>query len=152
MSIFKPFKPHFISQPNHIHVSDTVIINGSLTVVDHPIENELLFEQAYSNRQFEDNRTGIPLGSTVSMNCAAEYNETSSSNAVVQIQWIKNGNIVVADSNHCITSVTNLSSSLEIDNFAEDDAGVYQCIFNAETELITTRPFRLQTGEYSKLL
>ena len=125
------------------------MINGSLTVVHHPIENELSFEQAYSNRQFEDNRTGIELGSTISMNCAAEYNEISNHNPVVpQIQWIKNGNIVVADSNHYITSVTNLRSSLEIANFIQYDAGVYQCIFNAEAEFITTRPFRLQTGEY----
>ena len=124
----------------------TVAINSSLSIVHHPFENELSLEQAYFNHPFEDNRTGIQLGLAVSMNCAAEM---TSSNPVVQIQWTKNGNIVTGDSNHSITNVTSLNSSLEIVNFARDDAGVYQCIFNAESELITTRPFRLQTGEYN---
>lgn len=65
----------------------------------------------------------------------------------MQILWTRDGNIIVGDSTHRINN-TNLNSNLEITNFALQDAGVYQCMFNAETtELATTRPFRLQTGE-----
>lgn len=130
-----------------IHII-TVVLMGSLTILHHPIENELLFEEMYSNHKFEDNRTGIALGSTVSMSCAADNTDTPP----VQILWIRNGRMVNANSNHFITNVTNLNSSLQIANFAHDDAGVYQCIFNTEIELITTRPFKLQTGEYIILL
>ena len=121
-----------------IHIA---VINGTLYVVHHPTEDEELLE---GSSLFEDNRTGILLGSQVSLNCVAE---TSNNILAMQILWIRDGNIIAEDFTHHITT-TNLNSSLEITNFAQGDAGVYQCIFNAETiELITTIPFRLQTGE-----
>ena len=101
--------------------------------------------------------TGIPLGSAVSINCTCtaehDYNRTSSNTSPpIQILWIRNGITVVEDSDHSIdvTNLTNFkfNSNLQIANFAHDDTGVYQCIFKAEIELVTTRPFRLQTGEY----
>lgn len=72
----------------------TAVVNGALTVLHHPVGNETSFEQMYLNRQsFEDldNNTGIPLGSQVSMNCAAK---TSNNSLPIQIVWIRNGHIV----------------------------------------------------------
>ena len=119
-------------------------INGSLAIVRHPTEDEELLEERLFS---EDNRTGIVLGSYISMNCAVE---TSNNALPVQISWIRDGNTIIQDANHRITT-TNLNSNLEISSFALQDVGVYQCIFiNAETtEFITTIPFRLQTGEYT---
>ena len=109
------------------------IINGSLTIIRHPTENE---------GTFADNRTGIELGSGISINCAAE---TSNHPLSIQILWIRDGKTIDDDSSHHIYT-TNLTSNLNITNFKNADAGVYQCVFNAEKELITTIPFRLQTG------
>ena len=111
------------------------IINGSLAVTRHPTENE---------GTFIDNRTGIELGSGISINCAAE---TSNYALSIQILWIRDGKTIDNDSSHHIYT-TNLTSSLDIINFKNADAGVYQCVFNAGTdlELTTTIPFRLQTG------
>lgn len=122
-------------------------INGSLTIVHHPTEDEGLLE----GRLFsEDNRTGIELNSYVSMNCAVE---TSNNTLPIQISWIRDGNTIVEDATHHIIT-TNLNGNLQITTFALQDVGVYQCIFiNAETtELITTIPFRLQTGEYLAII
>ena len=50
---------------------------------------------------------------------------------------------------HCINT-TNQISNLQISNFALQDVGVYQCIFNAEaTKLTMIIPFRLHTGKHS---
>lgn len=78
------------------------------------------------------------------MNCAAE---TSNHALQVQILWVRDGITISGDSTHSITGTATLNSSLQITDFALSDAGVYQCIFNVETELIITRPYRLQTGE-----
>ena len=119
------------------------VINGSLTVARHPTDDEELLE---GSRGVEDNRTGIVLGSHVSMNCAAN---TSNDNALpIQISWIRDGETIVGDSTHRIDT-TNLTSILEIIDFAHGDAGVYQCVFSTDAELITTTPFRLQTGKLS---
>lgn len=117
-------------------------INGSLSIIRHPTEDEELLEGELFS---EDNRTGIELGSQVSMNCAAE---TSNDALPIQISWIRDGNTVANDTTHHVNTM-DLSSNLQITDFALPDVGVYQCIFvNAETtELITTIPFRLQTGE-----
>ena len=118
------------------------VVNGSLMVVHHPTEDEELLEGTL----FEDNRTGIILGSQVSINCAAE---TSNNALPIQISWTRDGKTIAEDSTHCINT-TNLISNLQITDFALQDAGVYQCIFNAETTgLTTTVPFRLQTGKHS---
>lgn len=129
----------------NIHNNHTVVINGSLAVER---VNEILFEQVhYSHTSiyqiFEDNNTGIPMGSQVSMNCTAS---TTNNALPVQIMWIRDGKRIVEDSAHSIDT-TNLNSNLEITNFAQNDVGVYQCIFDTGIEVVTTRPFRLQTGE-----
>ena len=136
----KPANPACIASKN-IFIIHIAVINGTLSVVRHPTEDE---ESLEGLSLFEDNRTGILLGSQINLNCAAE---TSNNALATQILWIRDGNIITEDVTHHITT-TNLNSSLEITNFAQSDAGVYQCIFNAETtELITTRPYGLQTGE-----
>ena len=118
------------------------IVNGSLAVVHHPTEDEELLEGTL----LEDNRTGIVLGSQVSMNCAAE---TSNNALPIQISWTRDGKIIAEDSTHRINT-TNQISNVQISNFAPIDVGVYQCIFNTlTTELTTTIPFRLQTGKHS---
>jgi hypothetical protein len=77
------------------------------------------------------------------MNCVAE---TSNDALSVQILWLRDGNTIAEDSTHHINT-TDLSSNLQITDFALPDVGVYQCIFvNTETT-VTTIPFRLQTGE-----
>ena len=38
------------------------------------------------------------------------------------------------------------SSELEIAHFSLSDAGVYQCIFTDDVEVITTTPLRLDAG------
>ena len=125
-----------------IHIA---VVSGSLIVVHHPTEDEELLEGTL----FQDNRTGIVLGSQVSMNCAAE---TSNNALPVQISWTRDGKIIIDDSTHHINT-TDLNSSLQITNFTLQDVGVYQCIFNTlTTELTMTIPFRLQTGEYNNIV
>lgn len=136
---------------------------GSLVIIGDPDDNELSFEenslQFWRHLSSRDNRTGVVLGSTTSnnlLNCETRYVGTSSSTPNVHIQWIKNGEVVVEDSHHIIiteTTVASINSSLEITNFTHSDVGVYQCILTytdaeAEDEVITTTPFRLQTGIY----
>ena len=83
------------------------------------------------------------MGSRINMNCRAIAVDDA---VQTQIMWTKDGKSIVEDSDHSINT-TNLNSNLEITNFAQSDAGVYQCIVNVGTELATTKPFRLQTGE-----
>ena len=71
------------------------------------------------------------------------------------VVWVRNGQPVDdTDSRITITPTTmangRLTSSLTITNFALSDAGVYQCVFtdsDGDTELITTVPYRLDTGK-----
>lgn len=99
-----------------------------------------MFESSNLDR---DNRSGIALTSTVGsdlLTCEVRSSETLTSVPIVS--WIKNGELVANSS--------GFTSSLEITNFAASDAGVYQCIFtdtDANAEIITTAPYRLDTGE-----
>ena len=99
--------------------------------------------------QFQDNRTGVELGSTVTnlLNCSVTYT-TLTNTPAIQTLWIRNGNVVTEDSDHIFS---NLGRTLQINNFSRNDTGVYQCIFNANStsEVLMTRPFRLQTGGYN---
>ena len=135
-----------------------VSFHGSLTTVQHPLEDD----------EFEDNRTGIALGSNVSMSCAANYSGGEGNIQPVQILWTRNGEAVVShtscgggnaeigvgESIHCISeSSETLNSSLHIHLQQFGGAGVYQCIFiinDTDTEFITTRPLRIDidTGTY----
>ena len=66
------------------------------------------------------------------------------------VQWIRNGEFV---GNGLITNtMAEFSSILNIAEFTPSDAGEYQCIFtdtDSDAEIITTRPFRLDTGIYA---
>ena len=112
---------------------------GSLSISDEPALNEAMFESSTLNR---DNRSGIALGSTVGsdlLNCEALPSES-----MPTVSWIRNG--------YLVKNTSGYSSSLEITNFALSDAGVYQCIFtnnNTNGEIITTVPYRLDTGTLS---
>ena len=95
-----------------------------------------------------DNRTAVTVGSTVLLECAGERSGLGSFSAP-SVVWIRNGEQVVADGR--ITQSTSSggrrrTSDLTITNFGLSDAGVYQCIFTSDTEVITTIPLRLDTG------
>ena len=119
---------------------------GSLSISDEPAFNEVMFESSTLNR---DNRSGIALGSTVGsdlLNCEALLFESTNltSESMLTVSWIRNG--------YLVKNTSSFSSSLEITDFALSDAGVYQCIFtntNTNGEIITTVPYRLDTGTQS---
>jgi hypothetical protein len=120
-----------------LHKHYTVVINEAFTVDNHPIDVD----------GFQDNRTGVPLGSTVNrtLNCSAKYIAPTNT-PMIHILWIRDGNVIAEDSDHIFSSINNLHRALQIINFTQNDIGVYQCIFNTNTELMTTIPLRLQTG------
>ena len=99
-----------------------------------------MFEFSTLNR---DNRSGVELGSMVGSDLlTCEVMRSGASTPVPIVSWIKNGELVA--------NTSGFSSSLEITSFAASDAGVYQCIFtdtDANAEVITTVPYRLDTGE-----
>ena len=151
------FYTAYLHTLRHIHPIHCVVsLHGSLTIVQHPLEDD----------EFEDNRTGIVLGSNVSMGCAATYSGRADHTPPVQILWTRDGEVVVSHANcgggnaevgpgesiHCISeSSENLNSSLHIHLQQFGGAGVYQCSFiinDTETEFVTTRPLRIDTGTY----
>ena len=78
--------------------------------------------------------------------CSAKYDSGASTPPAPQ--WLKDGVVVVEDMGHI--SFSGDGTLLEIINFAESDAGVYQCIFtdtDDDAEILTTVPFRLDTGK-----
>ena len=129
--------------------------DGTLRIVSGPSDNEPVDLAAILN----DNRTGIALGGTVDsslLTCIAGHQGDGVMNySPPSIVWVRNGKPVDdTDSRITITPTTmangQLNSSLTITNFALSDAGVYQCVFtdsDGDTELITTVPYRLDTGK-----
>ena len=119
--------------------------DGVLSITNEPADNELSIEPSLA---YSDNRTGIPLRSTVGsdlLKCEAERSGVSNSTPIVT--WIKDGEL--------ISSTTAFSSSLNIASFTAADAGVYQCIFtdtDASAEVITSVPFRLDSGFYYSIM
>ena len=117
------------------------------------------FEPVDVNAILNDNRTGIGLGDNVDgslLTCIAGHQGDGMMNySLPSVVWVMNGQPVdVADSRINVTSTAmangRLSSSLTITNFTLTDAGVYQCVFtdsDGDTELITTVPYRLDTGK-----
>ena len=138
--------------------------NNTLLVVTTPASNEITFER-HSILPL-DNRTAVPLGSTVDPAGTADGNKLlrcvaghmgdtgPESFSPPSVVWVKNGEQVVADSRITINenltfSGQRLQSDLQISNFSFSDVGVYQCIFtdvDSDAEVITTTPLRLDTG------
>ena len=128
--------------------------DGTLMIVSGPSDDEPVDLTAILN----DNRTGIALGGTVDgslLTCIAGHQGDGVANySPPSVVWVRNGQPVNdTDSRITITPTTmangQLSSSLTITNFALSDVGVYQCVFtdsDGDTELITTLPYRLDTG------
>ena len=90
-----------------------------------------------------DNRTGVILGTTVDGSLLfCEVKHIGSGISIPTVLWTLNGKLITNRS-------AAFSSSLLIANFALSDAGNYQCIFidsDNDTEIITSIPFRLDTG------
>ena len=124
-------------------------------IVSGPSDNEPVELSPLLN----DNRTGIALGGTVDgtlLTCIAGHQgDGVMGYSTPSVVWVRNGQPVdVTDSRITVSSTTmangQLSSSLAITNFALSDVGVYQCVFtdpDGDTELITTLPYRLDTGK-----
>ena len=95
---------------------------------------------------FPDNRVAVTVGSNQILRCVG-----AGSSSPPSVVWVRNGEQVVNGGRITITEGTNsfsrqMSSELQITNFALSDAGVYQCIFTEGAEVITTTPLRLDTG------
>ena len=124
-------------------------------IVSGPSDNEPLDVHPLLN----DNRTGIALGGTVDsslLTCIAGHQGDGVTDySPPSVVWVRNGQPVAdTDSRITVTPTTmangQLTSSLTITNFALSDVGVYQCVFtdsDGDTELITTVPYRLDTGK-----
>ena len=113
-----------------------------------------------------DNRTGIapdgntPAGNSTSdplLTCTAGHRGDGLMNySSPSVVWVRNGQVVNdTDSRITLNSTTmtngQVTSSLNITKFTAGDAGVYQCVFtddsdNGDTEVITSIPYRLDTG------
>ena len=130
---------------------------GTLTVTADPTSNEVSYEVAnpppipVSGGNPPDNRTGVGLGDAVGselLTCTVGHVSAS----IPSVVWIRNGQSITADDDHRIETTSPpgiVNSTLEITSFAQSDVGEYQCIFidaDAETEVITTIPLRLDTG------
>ena len=135
---------------------------NTLTVVTDPVANEITFENVIPL----DNRTAVPLGSTINpvgtedrdklLRCVSGHvgDQDSGGFKPPSVVWVRNGEQVVPSSRHTIIDSTvfsdqRMQSEVQISNFSLSDAGVYQCIFtdaDSDTEVITTTPLRLDTG------
>ena len=116
---------------------------NTLTVVTNPTDNDSFPT---------DNRVAVSVGNNQLLRCIASGSSSPPSSVV----WIRNGEQMVAGSRISITEeIINQSqqrsSELEIANFSLSDAGVYQCIFTDDVEVITTTPLRLDAGWYTLL-
>ena len=110
---------------------------STLTVRTDPTESD--------QDGFPDNRIAVPVGNNPTLRCVGEGSSSPPS-----VVWVRNGEQVVNGGRISITetmpSGQQTSSELKITNFALSDAGVYQCIFTEDAEVITTTPLRLDTG------
>ena len=133
--------------------------DNSLTVSVDPTENEMPFEMAtlpgYGTSDRPDNRVGVELGDANAgsslLTCKAGH--VGSSTSTPTVIWIRNGVQVMDDGNYKPTITTpqdgSVRSELDISTFLGTHVGEYQCIFtdvDAEGEVITTVPLRLDTG------
>ena len=125
-----------------MHTAMSSTIDSVLAINTSPESNEASFERG----GFRDNRTGVVTGSMVGsslLTCDAKHVGTSATSTPT-VQWIRNGEMIM--------NTTGFVSNLEIMNFVQSDVGEYQCIYtdtDTEGEIITTIPFRLDTGMFS---
>eukprot|EP00731_Ephydatia_muelleri_P008994 Em0004g1332a len=114
-------------------------------------------------------RTSVPLGSSdISSNggflrCSAEQSASSSLTAP-SMMWLKDGTQLFGDGVRVVINTTNSTigtsnrtvSFVRIFNFSQSDAGVYQCVFydtpSQGGEVVTTRPYKVDTGHASMVL
>ena len=115
-----------------------------------------------------DNHTGIAPGGNTTLGepstdplltCTAGHHVDGLMNySPPSVVWVRNGQAVDdTDSRITLNSTTlangQVTSSLTITQFTAGDAGVYQCVFTddndgGDTEVITSIPYRLDTGTY----
>ena len=141
---------------------------GTLVLTNQPTKNELTAFPFNLPSFSLDNRTGIapggdtPLGESNTeplLTCTAGHHGDGLVNySTPSVVWVRNGQAVDdTDSRITLTSTAmangQVTSSLTITNFTAGDAGVYQCVFTddsdgGDTEVITSIPYRLDTGTY----
>ena len=142
--------------------------NGTLVLRNQPLENEpIVFLFGIVPLPY-DNHTGIaPYGNTPHGNsstdplltCTAGHHGDGLMNySPPSVVWVRNGQAVDdTDSRITLNSTTmangEVTNSLTITQFTAGDAGVYQCVFTddsdgGDTEVITSIPYRLDTGTY----
>ena len=113
-----------------------------------------------------DNRTAVALGAIIDpdgtsggdtlLRCVAAH-----VNDVVEppgsLVWTRNGQVLINGSSGGRISVfpvlfpqTRFGADLQITNFMESDAGIYQCVVtdaaSSDSDVVTSYPFRLDTG------
>ena len=117
------------------------------------------------NNNIGPDRTSVPLGSSnisssgIFLRCSAQQPPSSSLTAP-SIIWLKDGTqlsgdgvrVVITTTNSTVGTSNRTTSFVRIFNFSQSDAGVYQCEFSDTPsqggEVITTRPFKVDTGFY----
>lgn len=131
-----------------------------------PADNERNINNTlFTNRDFlTDNRTGViisvtdvdPVGTSNNdklLTCTASHVNDPGADPPTVV-WTRNGVEVVEGGGRFTiqdTTVNNrLQTNLQISNFAENEAGIYQCIFtdlDTDAELATSTPYRLDYGQ-----
>ena len=142
--------------------------NGTLVLTNQPSENEPIVFLFGLFPLPIDNHTGIAAGSSTPLGnssadplltCTAGHHGDGLMNySTPSVVWVRNGQAVDdTDSRITLNSTAmangQLTGSLTITQFTAGDAGVYQCVFTddsdgGDTEVITSIPYRLDTGTY----
>ena len=110
---------------------------------------------------YADGRIQVSIGTnlTETLWCAVERsNRKHALNSSPQVKWMKDGRVIedgIGSATEIIlhgpigdNSFEN-NSTLNIYNFKESDAGVYQCVFydrDSQEEVITAQPLRIDIG------
>ena len=113
-----------------------------LSFDSQPSDKEQMFESSLSRLDYRSGiMSGTKLDGSSLLTCVAKRAGSSTSPEPI-VQWTRNGERVM--------NATGLMTSLTINNFSESDVGNYQCIYSLsdnDTEILTSIPYRLQTGE-----
>ena len=113
------------------------------------------------NNNIGPHRTSVPLGSSIMstiLRCSAQ--KFPSSFTAPSMIWLKDGTqlsgdgvrVAITTTNSTVGTSNRTTSFVHIFNFSQSDAGVYQCVFydtpSQGGEVITTRPYKVDTGFY----